>query len=157
LQELDKREAKAARLYAAAARELDTLPLTVLASLIREAVETYPDHPDGVAVQCRLQEMAESYAQDITNGCAALQGGLWQYAVNCFEQAARLAPHQPQLTAIVARLSRLTEVKAVGRASIDAAIQRGDMQMAMALAALLDRDVEEEETALRNMALGVDV
>jgi hypothetical protein len=31
------------------------------------------------------------------------------------------------------------------------------MQMAMALAALLDRDVEEEETALRNMALGVDV
>jgi len=155
LQDLDERYTRAERLYAAAARDLTTQSLEVSAAAVQEAVQLYPEHPDGFMVQQQLTERTATYSRSVEHGVTALAEESWSTALEYFSQAAAMTPHEPVLTSLVRTLSGLVAAITSGRQSVDSALLAGDAAKAFALALSLDQHIEEVGTALKELASGV--
>jgi tetratricopeptide (TPR) repeat protein len=154
VEDLDDQYARAGQLYAAVARDMGAQALELSASSVQEAMNTYPDHPDGFLVQQRLLEKTANYSRNVAHGMNALAGESWPVALECFSRAAQANPDEPALTTLVSTLAELVHAVAAGRRAIDSAVQAGDFGTAMAIAASLDRHVTDVGTALKEQTLG---
>jgi hypothetical protein len=72
-----------------------------LAVLLAEAVNIYPDHPDGQLVQSQLLSITRQYEKTMYEGVQAVAEGHWQVAQVSFRRARQLNPGLPPVAQLV--------------------------------------------------------
>lgn len=148
LRSLEERYAAAQAIYTTITREINSMPLDAQAMLLREAVATYPDHPEGLVSQQLLSEKAKNYSRNASQGLEAMRAGNWQEALQYLSQAAQMNSQDPRLSMLIQDLRELVDAQKEGRRSIDAAIVAGNFEVAYRLAAVLDHTIEEREAGI---------
>jgi len=143
LAELQHRHRQAHRIYAAIEQEFGTAGLTELSTLLTEAVETYPDHPSGAAVQIRLDLRTQQYRQTMEDAVAAIQNGNWGAAQSHLDVAGRLNPGAREVDELARFAGGIRRHVEEERRRIDAAIEEDDEEKALALAENLERYLAE--------------
>ncbi len=138
LEELQARYRQAEQFYAVIDRELDHRALDESVSLIREAIEIYPEHPTGHLVQTRLATRAREYGDRMQEGVQYLQQGLWDAALSCFRRVQQLNADAPGLTRAIELIHEVQQQTLSLRGYIDDAIRQGNRRRAMSLARALD-------------------
>lgn len=138
IETLQERHQRAGGLYAAIESGLESSSLDELAALLVEAVNTYPDHPSGHAIQVRLAVRSEQYRRLMEEAETAVRQGDWESAHTWFEKAGQLDPGAPHterpLRFVAGVLSQIRDA----RLRIDQAIAAGNGRLAMAIARDLD-------------------
>jgi serine/threonine protein kinase len=150
LEDIRGRYERTQRAYQTIERSIGYQPLAALSALLSQAVETYPDHPDGVFVQTQLLTIAEQYKTVIGEGAAAIAQGRLHGALASFERAQQLNPGLPVIVEVIDFVRDVRHQVETTRATIDAAIEQGDRQKAMLLAIELDRYIEQIRSLVSN-------
>jgi serine/threonine-protein kinase len=143
LEDIRSRYARTRRAYQTIDRSIGCQPLATLSALLAQAVETYPDHPDGALVQTQLLTIAEEYKTVINEGTAAMAQGRLHGAQASFERAQQLNPGLPVIVEVIDFIRDVKRQVETTRASIDAALEQGNQQRAMLLATELDRYIDQ--------------
>lgn len=133
----------ARRLYSAIEEGIGQQPLAQLATLLQQAVDLFPNHPDGEVVQSRLVVLARDYRESAVEGCQALGRRDWDGAMLCFEHAQSLSPGSSSIRKAISFVSRIKQEIQDTRAQIDAAADHRQPQRALELARELDRFIDE--------------
>jgi tetratricopeptide (TPR) repeat protein len=150
LDDIQGRYERTQRFYQTIERSIGCQPLDGLSALLAQAAETYPDHPDGSLVQTQLLTIAEQYNAVIHEGTAAIAQGRFDGALASFERAQQLNPGVPIIVEVADFLRSVKHQAETSRALIDAALEQGNHQKAMFLAAELDRYIEQITSMVAN-------
>lgn len=143
LDDIQGRYEQARRSYQAIERNIGYQTLDGLSVLLAQAVETYPNHPEGSVVQTQLLTIAEQYRDVISEGIVAIGQKRLGGAVACFERARQLNPGLPVIAEGIDYVKNAAHQVEMTRALIDSALEQGDQPRAMYLARTLDQYVEE--------------
>jgi hypothetical protein len=143
LAELHRRYQQAQQFYQAIDRDLDRRPLCELTALLTEAVDLYPEHPDGTLVQVRLQTRARTYRNTVHRAVEALRAGHWEDALALFQTAQRVNAGVAGIGRAVHFLAEWLDHARTMREHIDEAIRQRDRCRALRLARDLDLRIEE--------------
>ncbi|MFC1762904.1 protein kinase [Planctomycetota bacterium] len=141
--DIQERFDRAHQLYATISNGIGHHPFARLLTLLTAAMETYPNHPDGMLVQIELISMTEENERVMRNGVSALREGRWPVALSCFERADKLNPGQTAVTKAITFIKEVQHEIQTTRANIDTAIQQNDKDKALRLARSLDRYIEQ--------------
>ena len=114
-------------------------------SMVKEAIETYPDHPSGRIIQTKLAISAENYSEAMQNGYKALQKDQWKESLEWFRLASQPHRAKPHLVTLIQKLSQVVDAKD----RIDLALQQQDFDTAQYLARWVDLQVEEMKQQMR--------
>jgi len=136
--DIQSRDRLAAQLYAAIEQDLDRRNLEELGTMLVEAVNTYPEHPAGQAVQVRLGLKASQYRSAMQEGLASLHSADWTAATTWFGRARDLNPNTAEAEQAARFAANLLEQIHEARQRIDQAVAVGDRDRAMSLARELD-------------------
>ena len=113
-----------------------------LLTLLDEAIQVYPDHPDGHLVQTQLKSLTSEYKNSMHEGRQAIRKGQFQQAQSNLKRAWELNPGFPRITELIEIVSEANRQVETARAKVDAAIQRQDWNTAKAWARAIDQYVE---------------
>jgi len=138
LETLQERFEQAGRIYTAIEHGLDLRNLDELGSLLIEAVNLYPNHPQGHVIQKRLEIKARHYREAMEEGSGCLGLGDFEGALAWFERARQLSPGTTTSEYPVRFISRVLQKIQETRRRIDSAAAAGNRNRAMALARKLD-------------------
>ena len=136
--QINVRRDKAGRIYSYIDNNFESGNLSSLIELLKEAVEIYPEHPDGCPIQIKLSHMASNYNATIEAGNTALTKMNWEGALEAFTRALSFDNDQTILRH-VSFLSKITG----WREEIDQALGNDDFAKARNLACLVDEHVEK--------------
>jgi len=148
-QQINSRFHKARQFYKAIETNLDSRSLEDLMDLLCEAVEMFPDHPDGHLVQVQLASKAKNFKEAIDDGIKAMSQGKIELAQNAFQRAARINVNCSQAAYMVDLASRTIQWLNDSRAQIDSAIEQRNWDKALSLA----RQVDQQMTDLQQLNL----
>lgn len=143
LDQIEERSGQARELYGAIAAGLESLPLEELCALLAEAVETYPEHPAGRAVQIRLEHRSRQYRQAMEEALTSIRRRDWDSSVSWFRTARDLNAGAPDAERPVRFAEEVVRQVRETRQAIDVAIEAGHRTQAMALARGLDEYLDE--------------
>jgi len=101
LEKIQDRFQQAQQFYGTIERGIGRKPLDELAVLLAEAVNIYPDHPDGKLVQAQLLSITRQYEKSMHKGVQAVAEGHWQVAQINFQRARQMNPGLPSIAQLV--------------------------------------------------------
>jgi serine/threonine protein kinase len=136
--EIEERYDQTRQLYTAMEQGFETIGLDAQIAMLREAVDTFSDHPAGRVVQVRLSVTARQYRQAMENGVAAAKQQEWETALSHFEHARQLNPGAREPERLVRIATKVLEQIHEQRERIDLAVNADDGHAAMDLARALD-------------------
>ena len=139
---IKSRFGQARQFYETIKNGIGSQSLERLSTLLGEAVEIYPDHPDGRLVQTQLLSITREYKNAMREGAQAVGEGRWDEAQRSFEKARELNPGFSSIARLVDFMSDVRRKVKSARGNIDAAIQRKNWRKAMSLARAVDQYVE---------------
>jgi len=154
LRDLQLRKSQAGQLYAAIRESIGRRGLSELAELLVSAVDHYPDHMDGLAIQVELGAMAQEYLHAMSQGAAALLRDDWEFAERCFGRAKNLDPGSFPAEAEHLRAQDVLARWRQGRQAIDKAMVDGHFEAALALAQDVDTFLATVRRDVRYLARG---
>lgn len=141
LEDIQNRYQQAQQCYGKIERGIGYQSLDELLALLQEAVDIYPNHPDGRLVQTQLLALSRQYDDVIHKGLAAVGDGQWQVAQANFERARQINPGSPGIVRLVEFVSEIRVQVETTRNGIDAALEEGNRRKALFLARGLDEYV----------------
>jgi serine/threonine protein kinase len=148
LAQLDARFEEAGGIYSTVEMGMNSRSLDELAGLVIAAVDVYPNHPKGANVQIQLQARSEQYLVTMEEGLAALRQGSWEHAKAMFEKARTYNPGAVEVERAIRFAGAVLEQITETRGFIDAAIEAGAYDRALALAEALDRYIEDRKNEI---------
>jgi len=138
LEEIQQRYDRATGFYSEIERGFETLGLTELSAFLVEAVNLYPDHPNGHTIQVRLQAKARKYRKWMEESMIAIRHCDWEEAKSCLEKARQLNPGATEAERPVHFAEKVLQHVQEVRGWIDNAIAARNKERAMALARSID-------------------
>ena len=142
LSDIEQRERRASQLYEAIDQGVGHRSLDQLCALLEEAVGTYPNYPQGQAVQKMLQSRAQDYRIAMEQGKEALCRQDWPAAQASFEKARQLNPGTSATEKAMRFLAAVCRHIHQERQLIDRATRAHDWDRAMTIARRLDESVD---------------
>ena len=117
--------------------------LPELVGLLDAAMDGYPGHPEGWALEARLSQQARGFREAAELGAQAFHRGRWDESVSWFERAGRLnrATSAPQKAADAVRVVR--DATAMHAAAIRTSIEADDLSRALHHARHLDKYLDQ--------------
>ena len=148
LAQLNARFEQAGGLYHTIELGMSGRSLDELVELVTAAVEIYPDHPKGAAVQIQLEARSEQFLLSMEEGLTALRQGSWEHAKAMFEKARTYNPGAVEVERAIHFAGAILEQIAETRDFIDAAIQVEAFDRALELANALDQYKEDRKNEI---------
>ena len=148
LDEVEGRFRQAGRIYRTIEKDMNSAPLDYLADLLKEAVDQYPDHPDGQIVQMRLGSVGRQFKESISQALLAVSQENWQTAQAAFERALQIDPTMTSLSQAAEFIKEVRQQIEQARTDIDGALQQQNWPKAMATA----RSVDDYVAKIKSMA-----
>jgi len=147
--EIDSKFQQAKQFYETIKNGIGNQSFSQLLTLLDEAIQFFPDHPDGHLVQTQLQAVAGEFKNAMDKGDEAFGEGHWQQARRNFKRALELNPGSLRIAELIDFVDKVSQQVEAARANIDAAIQRQDWNKAMSLARNVDRYIDEIKNMVR--------
>ena len=141
LDDLQGRFQQGQRFYQTIERGIGYKSMEELMALLVEAVDIYPNHPDGKLVQTQLLTLARQYDHVMYMGKAALSRGHWELAQANFDKARQINPGSPALAHVIEFVTEVRMQIESARSAIDSALEQGNRRKALFLARAIDRYV----------------
>ena len=141
--EIDSKFQQAKQFYETIKNGIGNQSFSQLLTLLDEAIQLFPDHPDGHLVQIQLQSVAGEFKNAMDKGDEAFGEGHWQQAQRNFKRARELNPGSAHIEDRINFVGKVSQQVEAARANIDTAIQRQDWNKAMSLARNVDRYIDE--------------
>jgi len=101
LEEIQDKFKQASQFYRTIENGIGRKSLDELLVLLAEAVQIYPDHPDGRLVQAQLLSITRQYEKAMYEGVQAVAEKHWQMAQASFRKARQLNPGLPSIAQLV--------------------------------------------------------
>ena len=101
LNEIQDKFRQAQQCYRTIERGIGCKSLDELLELLTEAVDIYPDHPDGRLIQSRLLSMTRQYEKAMDEGTQAAANGHWKIAQTSFRRARQFNPVLPSIAQLI--------------------------------------------------------
>jgi serine/threonine protein kinase len=136
---INRRFEDADRFYQEISRNLENGDLDELVEWLKEASETYPEHPSSAAVQTKMLAKTRKYRSAMEAGTRALEEGQWEVALDYFQAAYGANPGACSLKTVIANLSQIRDV----RIKVDNALMNRDFETAESLACFIDAKADE--------------
>ena len=101
LNEIQEKFLQAQQCYRTIERGIGHKSLDELLGLLTEAVDIYPDHPDGRLVQSQLLSTVRQYEKAMDEGAKAAGSGHWKIAQASFHRAKKINPFLPSIAQLI--------------------------------------------------------
>jgi len=150
LNQIESRKETAKQLYNVIRTGLPDRDVKDLLELLHQAVNIFPGHPDGHAVQAELFGKVRKFRQAMEEGVSAVQRADWRSATTHFETAHAISPGSPGATRALHFVLEVREHIREERERIDRAIADGNRNGALMHAEALDRYIADCIAAQRD-------
>jgi len=138
---LAKKYHQAEHLYNEIKQQLETekKDINLILSLLKQAMDVFPEHPSGQIIQHKLLNLTLLYKNLTKQGVKAFQSQNWSEALQFFEQANKSESGSSVLKIKIEHLKKIKEMKH----EIDENLKNGDLEKARRLAYLTDLTIKE--------------
>lgn len=151
IEQIQQRYDKTGELYRMIEREMASLSLEQQAGMLEEAMALYPNHPEGLVVQTRIDVAAREFRRCMEDGRAALKKQALETAQASFERARQMNPGSPAVAQALEFVHNIQNEIATARQHIDEAIGRQNHGEARSLARRLDEYIERIIEMLKDL------